>query len=93
MTASFHGVVFCILFHKKFLCTPLMGEWNGTLVPKGGNDRILDLLNKLDLNSCIYDRTLPFHNYVDIDIDWDIVDDRLNRYRNISNDFLSRNLC
>ncbi len=43
ITSSFHGVVFSIIFNKRFLFVPIKGRFSST------NDRIYDLLKSLDL--------------------------------------------
>ena len=42
VTSSFHGIVFSILFNKKFAFVPLKGKREAT------NNRVLDLLSELD---------------------------------------------
>lgn len=48
ITNSFHGTVFSIIFHKKFITIPLSG------VHSRMNARIEVILNKYNLKNCIY---------------------------------------
>lgn len=75
VTASFHGVVFSLLFHRPFLFTPLKGQHAQS------NERVLGLLQKLDLLECVAqengDINIP-------DIDWSDVDDKFEELRKAS---------
>ena len=70
VTNSFHGVVFSILLHKKFIVVPIEGHLGGM------NDRIYTLLQQFDLQ----ERIIEQYNEEDIlkiskrSIDWDNVD-------------------
>lgn len=92
VTASFHGIVFSILLHKKFIYTPLFGDWQGNKVPKQGNERVLDLLERMGLNDFVYNSQKCIEDYIMHEIDWRSVDDKLNKYRSISYDFLNKSL-
>lgn len=52
ITNSFHGTVFSLIFHKKFLTILLKGEHSRM------NNRIKELLNKYNLNDRIFDGLL-----------------------------------
>lgn len=84
VTASFHGVVFSILFHKNFIFTPLKGNL------KESNNRALNIINKLGLEQTIwngcYEPEFDFH------IDWSDVDKKLNNLRTKSISFIRRAL-
>jgi hypothetical protein len=86
ITSSFHGVVFCILFHKPFIVIPLRGE-NSV-----ANDRIKSLLSFVSLETCFcYDENelgLAFNQI----IDWKSVDKKTDELRKSGEDFLKRNL-
>lgn len=82
VTASFHGVVISILFHKPFIYTPLSGEFSM------GNNRILDLLETLKLNSCIWDRERSVGSYLENQIDWGSVNSLIRQIRAKSYAFL-----
>ncbi|MBO6128653.1 MAG: polysaccharide pyruvyl transferase family protein [Pseudobutyrivibrio sp.] len=75
-TTSFHGVVFSILFRKKFFWIPLRGEY------AKGNNRIIDMLGKLNLSGRILDSADKLRNKrIDSEIDWDSCYYRLNELR------------
>lgn len=78
ITASFHGVVLSILMHTPFMYTPLKSEHAGS------NNRVLDLLNDLELNQTIY--TDCFNPQ--IKIDWESVDRKLEQKRVASVEYL-----
>lgn len=86
ITASFHGIVFCILFHCPFVYTPLKGEY------AKGNVRILGLLKILGLEDRIWDPNVSKCTALYDEIDWDAVDEKVNYYRNISQEYLLNNL-
>lgn len=75
LTNSFHGVVFCLLFHIDFyVLLPTLDRLNM-------NDRFFTLLLPLDLVNrikTIYDIHSVGSEPV---IEWDIVDDKLSRFR------------
>ncbi len=85
VTNSFHGTVFCILFHVPFyVVLP-------TLENKGMNDRFYTLLSILNLTDrmCL-ESNFKYSNTADID--WDIVDGKLEKYREIGLSFLQQSL-
>lgn len=92
VTASFHGVVFCLIYHKRFIYTPLMGVWKGKIVEKRGNVRVRDLLENVGLNQCIYSSDVPFDQYIHQEIDWISVENKLNELREYSYDYLRKAL-
>lgn len=71
VTASFHGIVFAILFHRPFIYTPLKGEHVGS------NNRVLDLLNNLGLQERVLSEEQSFEDYVNRQIKWEDVDSKL----------------
>lgn len=75
ITASFHGVVFAILFHRPFIYTPLKGEL------ANGNNRVLDLLKDLGLQQYIIKTEYSIKDYVEIQTNWQEVDNKLNELR------------
>lgn len=81
VTASFHGIVFAILFHRPFLYTPLKGDLNES------NNRAVDLLYSLGLDQCIWDENKSINDCMQID--WKNVGELLSAYRQVSKDFLS----
>lgn len=81
ITASFHGIVFCLLFHTPFVYIPLQTY-------KSGNNRVLSLLKDLNLeNRVLYDG-VDFQQLYSTQIEWDKVDFVLERMRKKSNVFL-----
>lgn len=85
ITTSFHGVVFCLLYHKPFYAVLLHNEYSK------GNDRIISLLEKLGLekrivssNDDINSSSSSSNNH----IDWLSVDEKIADEREKSIDFL-----
>lgn len=85
LTTSFHGVVFCLIFNRKFIYFPISG------INSIGNNRVKSLLKKLDLEKFIYSGD-KLENIYRMDIDWDIVNTKINSLKQNSLDFLSLNL-
>lgn len=83
VTTSFHGVVFCILHHTPFVYFPLKGRF------ARGNNRVLDLLKEVGLESRCYSE---FNKMMKENVDWDMVDFRLNDNRLKSLDYLHQAL-
>lgn len=80
VTDSFHGMVFSIIFNKPFYIV---------MNPSGGNDRYISLLSQLGLiGRIITDETSP----LDMQIDWNAVNERLHNLRQSSLTFLKNNL-
>lgn len=86
VTNSFHGTVFCILFHKSFMTLPLLGQSTGM------NERIITLLSELGLTHRIYSKGKNCEELLAQPIDWDKVDELLKRFRKSSTDFLENAL-
>lgn len=82
VTASFHGIVFAILFHRPFLFTPIVGE------RADRNVRVLDLLEDLNLDQRIWRGDVSFEKIELDDINWQQVDSRLDELRNKSLTYL-----
>ena len=79
ITNSFHGLAFSVLFHKNFYVTFVENKYI----------RCLSLLKKIGLESrMLYTDT----SYDWSDIDYKLVDDRLNEFRDKSLNFLLDNL-
>lgn len=75
-SSSFHGTVFAILFHKKFICF-LSGDER--------DERIESLLKSLELEQCIYSKdNLSFP-----DINWIEVDKKLEDMRQKSKQYIT----
>lgn len=83
-TTSFHGVVFSILFHRNFVFYPLDGRYSP------GNERVTDLLKRLQLEDHIWNRNM---DYNDVCIpDWQRVDAIFEIMRSESYYYLKTNL-
>lgn len=78
VTTSFHGIVFCILLNKNFVYIPLKNSF------KRANNRVIDLLEILDLRNKIFTQTQSFKETVNSPIDWDNFNNILNEERNHS---------
>lgn len=85
ITDSFHGTVFCILYHVPFI-TYIKGE--------GGTDRFYSLAKLLGIgNRFISDfDTNTAIQIANTAIDWDTIDSKLNALRKESLDFLNTHL-
>jgi hypothetical protein len=86
VTASFHGVVFAILFHRSFIYTPLKGQYEGS------NKRVLDLLECLALEKQIYTENNQLNEYVLTPDIWKTVDIKLKKLVENSKEFLLGNI-
>lgn len=86
VTTSFHGVVFCILFHTPFVYVPLSGKF------EKGNSRVLDLLDLLNLQSRIYLPISNINTIIESYIDWKTVDVLLKGKQKESFEFLQKSL-
>lgn len=86
VTTSFHGVVFCIQFHKPFVYFPLKGKY------AKGNSRVINLLTNIDLSHCIYQQAGDYERIARSKIDWEMVEKKLMGLRKKSVKFLKDNL-
>ena len=86
VTTSFHGVVFCLIFHINFIWFPLMGKRSN------GNCRVIDLLKSINLSNHIFSETNTLEKVYTLPIDWDVVDIKLNSLRGLSLSFLQKAL-
>lgn len=82
ITDSFHGTVFSIIFHKQFATF-----YN----PQRGNSRMMSLLKSLGLENHLVG-TDNVRAALTQDIDWDDVEDKLNKMRFKSLSFLHNSL-
>ena len=82
ITASFHGSVFSILFHKHLLYTPLKGNMSQS------NNRVLGMLNDFGLDCMIYKKNRCVKEYVEQEIDWMKTDHLINICRERSLSYL-----
>lgn len=79
VTSSFHGLVFSILFHKKFVCL---------LNDNERNSRLKDLANKLGLNNRLISNIRQFNEASLLPINYYEVDQKLDKMRGDSLNFL-----
>ena len=86
ITTSFHGVVFCLLYHKPFYAVLLNNEYSK------GNDRIISLLVNVGLESRIIKSSIDIKDVQDSNICWEEVDKRLLSLRKKSIQFLNNEL-
>lgn len=82
ITTSFHGVVFCLLLNKNFVYIPLKNRF------KRANDRIYELLDALGLKDKIVCSSQYFNHAVNANINWNVVNSKIDEYREISLSFL-----
>ena len=78
ISESFHGTVFSVIFHKKFLSVTQRktGEKNG---------RVLELLQSVGIEKDVSDVEL-----IDYGFDWDYIDKNLAQYTQTSVDYLKK---
>lgn len=84
LTSSFHGVVFCIIFHTNFVVLPNTGKVSGM------NERIYSLLRRLGLADHIahdYDEA-QLTELMEKTIDWETVDAEIKKWGQSANDYL-----
>lgn len=86
ITTSFHGVVFCLLYHKPFYAVLLSNEYSK------GNDRIVSLLKSVGLNNRIVSSDSDINSVKAANISWEDVDAKLSELSKKSIDFLNSEL-
>lgn len=84
-TDSYHGTIFSINFNKKFYTYKRFKDND----PKNQNSRVLDILNKFELNNRLIDNRLIINND---DIDYTNVNIKLKELRNDSINYLKQSL-
>lgn len=82
ITTSFHGVVFCLLYHKPFYAVLLNNEYSK------GNDRIISLLEFLHLSNLIVSNSESLKQINFENIDWIDVDAMIALLRQKSTHFI-----
>lgn len=80
---SFHGIAFSIIMHKPFVAILLNNQY------KGGNSRIVSLLETLNLTNRILNDSNSFESIFDTPINWEYADKQLSKERSISHNFIS----
>jgi coenzyme F420-reducing hydrogenase beta subunit len=83
-TDSFHGLVFSLLFHKRF---SIFSRFQSN-DPQNQNSRVLCLLDRLNLQSRLIDKNYS-EGYLEQNIDFLSVDDILQKEREQSIEYLS----
>ena len=84
ITNSYHGMIFAILFHRRFIIIPVEGKNSGM------NDRVYTLLNTLNLENRIVRTVQEAEHIIDQEIDWNRADKNLLFLREKSNLFLEK---
>lgn len=88
VTNSFHGVIFCLLFNKNFIVTPIEGSLTGM------NDRLYTLLDRFNLRDRLienFDKDVIL-KFVNKPKDISNFENIQNELRNEASIFLSENL-
>lgn len=85
-TTSFHGVVFCLLYHRSFYAILLTNE------NAKANDRLTSLLGICGLTRRIIANEHDSQNLDTTPINWDDVDARIAKMRQSSVNFLNQTL-
>lgn len=86
ITTSFHGVVFCLLYHKPFYAVLLNNEYSK------GNDRIISLLEFLHLSNLIVSNSESLKQINFENIDWIDIDAMIALLRQKSTHFIDDTL-
>lgn len=91
VTNSFHGVVLCLLYHKHFVFTELIGEY------KHLNERIYSLLELFELKDriatpVIASNEAAIKEILKAQIDWQTIDVKMQAWRQVGIDFLDEAL-
>lgn len=84
VTNSFHGVVFCLIFHIPFTVVLRTKENIGM------NDRFYTLLEPLSLTDRIFSEDQFCVDSIKCQFDWDAIDCQIERIRQTGYDFLKR---
>ena len=82
ITSSFHGVMFCILFHTPFLFIPLRGHFSS------GNNRVSSILSQLGLSERYLNENDNIGMKLHRPINWEWVDENLEILRKVSTEWL-----
>lgn len=82
VTTSFHGIMFCILFHKNFAFVPLRGKYST------GNNRVEEILDLIGMKNHIVNNGEDIDNVFHLKIDWEKIDEIIGEFREKSQRFL-----
>lgn len=83
ITASFHGIIFCILMNTPFIYIPLQN------VNSGMNNRVILLLKKLGLTTRICSSEKEIQSILNSPIDWEKTNEKVRQMRELGMFFLS----
>lgn len=87
ITNSYHAMIMAILMHRKFVVILEEG------VQSGMNDRFYTLLSKIGLENRIAENdSLKIREVLQLNINWDDVDKKVEEFRVIGEEFLKNNL-
>lgn len=70
ITSSFHGVVFSIIFNKRFAFVPIKGSFAAT------NNRITELLARVGLEQLVVNSPDDYSRIINVKIEWDLVNEK-----------------
>ena len=86
ITNSYHGVIFSIIFRKRFIAVPVEGSY------KEMNDRIFTLLGQLGLQDFIMDRCDEnlINSILTYVVDWEMVENKIDSLRDAAWIFLKK---
>ena len=88
LTDSFHGTVFSILYHKQFI---IFNRFNSS-TSNSRNSRIDSLCDTLGLQDRRYSNKYKINELASRHTDYSLVDDKLQKIRKMSIDFLQESL-
>jgi len=86
VTSSFHGIVFSIIFNKKFAFVPIKGAFAAT------NNRITDLLANVGLKDLMVNKPEDYARIMSKEIDWNRVNEKKTDLVNSSIEYLEKAL-
>lgn len=90
ITNSYHGCIFCILFHKNFYYVPVLPDKKG--LP---DERVLSIMNRYDIKERAIQSLEGLKQVIANPykpIDWDLVDAKREEFVQVGKDFLTKHL-
>lgn len=84
VTNTFHGTVFCIIFHKKFVVIPQTG------LSSLQNTRLLSLLHMLKLEDRVWKEGVDLSELISHEINWSRTDDIIKELRSKTDFFFQQ---
>lgn len=90
ITNSYHGCIFCILFHKNFYYVPVLPDKNG--LP---DERVLSIMNRYEIKNRAIKSLEELQRVIarpSRPIDWNSVDAKREEFVQVGKDFLSKHL-